>query len=193
MIVITGASASGKTETARVLKTLFGISKVVTHTTRPIRFGERDGVDYHFVTRERFLELRSQDFFVETTEYNGNFYGTSKSEIADNKVLIVETSGARVFLGLNNAKIVVFRLLASKKKRYSRMLERGDSLESIQQRLDQDVTWFADSQFNDSHIINIDTEDLTLEQVANRIYMDYQERLFELKQAADNNDLVKSN
>ena len=97
MIVITGASATGKTETARVLSTLFNIKKVVTHTTRPMRKGETDGVDYHFVSKEEFLKLKDEDYFVETTTYNNNYYGTSKKEISDDKVLIVETSGAKIF------------------------------------------------------------------------------------------------
>ncbi len=180
MIVITGASASGKTETARVLNTLYGIKKVVTHTTRDMRKGEVNDVDYHFVSKEKFLELKEEDFFVETTTYNGNYYGTSKKEIEDNKVLIVETSGAKVFLSLNDPRIVLFRLIASKDMRYSRMLERGDNLESIKQRLDKDVTWFADANFNDDRIINIDTESLTLREVADRIVELYHAKLTEL-------------
>lgn len=166
MIVITGASATGKTETAKVLHTLYGINKVVTHTTRKMRVGEVNDLDYHFVTKEEFLKLKDEDFFVETTEYNGNYYGTSKPEIADNKVLIVETKGAKTFLALNDPHIVVFRLLASKDMRFSRMLERGDDLESINKRLENDVTWFADNNFEDPRIISINTEYLTLAQVA---------------------------
>ena len=177
MIVITGASATGKTETARVLSTLFNIKKVVTHTTRPMRKGETDGVDYHFVSKEEFLRLKNEDYFVETTTYNNNYYGTSKKEISDDKVLIVETSGAKVFLSLNDPHIIVFRLLASKDMRYSRMLERGDSLESIKQRLEKDVTWFADNNFIDERIITIDTENLTLSQVAEKIHSRYIEEL----------------
>ena len=54
MILLAGPSASGKTEIAKILMKDFGIRKVVTHTTRPPRIGEKDGVDYHFVTREEF-------------------------------------------------------------------------------------------------------------------------------------------
>ncbi|MFA6796142.1 MAG: hypothetical protein WCR63_01000 [Bacilli bacterium] len=182
MIVITGASATGKTETARVLKTLYGIQKVVTHTTRPMRIGEIADVDYHYVTKEEFLKLKSEGKFVETTEYNNNFYGTSKAEIAPNKIVIVETSGARVFLGLNDPSIVVFRLLASRKLRHSRMLERGDSLESIKSRLENDVTCFDDSALKDPRIINIQTANLTIEEVARKIYNTYTKIIDNLSQ-----------
>ena len=173
MIIITGASATGKSETAKVLRTLYGINKVVTHTTRKMRQGETNDIDYHFVTKEEFERLLKEDFFVEHAEYNGNYYGTSRPEIADNKVLIVETSGAKTFLALNDPHIVVFRLLASKDMRYSRMLERGDDLASINKRLENDVTWFADNQFEDPRIITINTEYLTLAQVAEEMYKLY--------------------
>jgi guanylate kinase len=180
MIVITGASASGKTETAKALRTLYGIHKVVTHTTRPMRPGEQDGVDYHFVTKDEFLELKKMNFFVETTEYNGNFYGTSKPEVADDKVLIVETSGARVFLSLNNPHIVFFRLLASNELRAQRMAQRGDSEASIKARLANDVTRFADDNFHDPRIININTEKMSIEEVAAEVYNTYQKTLSSL-------------
>lgn len=180
MIVLTGASASGKTETAKELHTLYGIRKVVTHTTRQMRPGETDGVDYHFVTTEKFLELKQKDFFVETTEYNGHFYGTSKPEIADNKVLIVETSGARVYLSFGDPRIILFRLIASNATRALRMAQRGDSADDIQRRLANDVTRFADEQFKDERIIDIDTENLSIEEVAEKIYKIYKERLAEI-------------
>ena len=161
----------------QVLKDMDDVKPIISTTTRPMRKGETDGVDYHFVSKEEFLKLKDEDYFVETTTYNNNYYGTSKKEISDDKVLIVETSGAKVFLSLNDPHIIVFRLLASKDMRYSRMLERGDSLESIKQRLEKDVTWFADNNFIDERIITIDTENLTLSQVAEKIHSRYIEEL----------------
>jgi len=177
MIVITGASATGKTETARVIKTLYGIQKVVTHTTRPMRLGEIADIDYHYVTKEEFLKLKAEDKFVETTEYNDNYYGTSKAEVAPNKIVIVETSGAKVFLKLNDPTIVVFRLLASRKLRHSRMLERGDSLLAIKSRLNNDVTCFDDSALKDDRIIDIQTARMTIEEVARTIYERYKKEI----------------
>ena len=73
MIILVGASASGKTEVAKVLAKTFQMRKVITHTTRPMRENEIDGVDYYFVSREEFISLKKHNFFVETTEYNDNF------------------------------------------------------------------------------------------------------------------------
>ena len=57
----------------------------VSHTTRQIREGEKDGVNYHFVTREEFIKLREQNTFIESAEYSGNLYGTSYTAIEDPK------------------------------------------------------------------------------------------------------------
>ena len=54
MIVLTGASASGKTEVVKLLKIKYGIDKVVTHTTREIRSLEIPDEDYHFITKKEF-------------------------------------------------------------------------------------------------------------------------------------------
>ena len=83
MIILVGASASGKTEVAKYLKQHYGIKKVVTHTTRSMRTNEVDGVDYHFVDKQTFLALKNQNYFVEVTNYNNNYYGTSRDEVSD--------------------------------------------------------------------------------------------------------------
>ena len=59
MIVLTGASASGKTEVVKLLKIKYGIDKVVTHTTREIRSLEIPDEDYHFITKKEFLKINS--------------------------------------------------------------------------------------------------------------------------------------
>ncbi len=177
MIVLTGASASGKTETAKALYKLFNIKKFVTHTTRPMRVGEVQDSDYHFVTKKEFLRLKDEGAFIETTEYNHNYYGSSKAEMANDKVLIVETTGARTFLNLNDPKLFVYRLITSQNMRAKRMYERGDAPEVIKERLTNDVTRFADENFKDPRIIDVNTEKLSIDEVATYIYNDYQKRI----------------
>jgi guanylate kinase len=53
----------------------------VSHTTRPFRQGEVDGKNYFFTTRENFEEMLKKDEFIEHTQYNNNYYGTSKGEL----------------------------------------------------------------------------------------------------------------
>ena len=57
----------------------------VSHTTRKPRAGEVDGQHYHFISREDFVKLRDETpgFFIETAEFSGNLYGTSRSAVRD--------------------------------------------------------------------------------------------------------------
>lgn len=157
MIVLVGPSASGKTEAAKLLYSIYGIKKVITHTTRPMRIGEKDDVDYHFVSKEEFLKLKEKNYFIETTLYNGNYYGTSKSEVSDNKVLIVDPNGVKSILSLNDPRIIIFRLNADSTTRFNRMIIRGDSIENIEQRISKDKDVFSEDALS-SKSINIDTE-----------------------------------
>ena len=161
MIVLVGPSASGKTEAAKLLYSIYGIKKVITHTTRPMRIGEKDDVDYHFVSKEEFLKLKEKNYFIETTLYNGNYYGTSKSEVSDNKVLIVDPNGVKSILSLNDQRIIIFRLNADSTTRFNRMIIRGDSIENIEQRISKDKDVFSEDALSFKSI-NIDTEKMTL-------------------------------
>jgi len=82
-LVICGPSGVGKSTIIKRLTDefpgLFGFS--VSHTTRQPRNGECDGVNYYYVTRESFLALKEKGEFIETAEFSGNMYGTSKMAI----------------------------------------------------------------------------------------------------------------
>ena len=95
MIVLAGASASGKTEVAKELAKKYGITKVITTTTRNIRVGESNGKDYFFVSKERFEEMIKEGRFVEHTLYNGNYYGSTKDQIAPNKCVVIDPKGLK--------------------------------------------------------------------------------------------------
>lgn len=176
MIVLVGASASGKTEVARALKNKYGLTKIITHTTRAMREKEIDGVDYHFVSVEDFLNLKKDNYFVETTEYNGNYYGTSRKEIEDNKVLVVDPNGLHDFVALGDHRIVTFFLNAAESTREKRMLLRGDHPEAIQKRLENDKTDFSYNNVGRTDFV-IDTEKISVEEVADSIYKLYIGRL----------------
>lgn len=167
-----GPSAVGKTEVAKVLIKLYNISKVVTYTTRDKRINEVDGVDYHFVTKDEFLHLKKHNFFVETTLYNNNYYGTSKKEIKDNKLLIVDPSGKDAFLKLKKHYVVVFYLQANEELRKKRMKERGDSPSIILQRLTKDKKYFSEEAKIGVNYI-IDSENKSIEEIAREIYSLY--------------------
>ena len=67
MILLVGASASGKTEVGKILLSKYGMKKAVTQTSRQIRPSEVDGVDYHFVSKEEFLRLWDEGKLIENT------------------------------------------------------------------------------------------------------------------------------
>jgi len=83
ILVVSGPSGSGKTSLARVVceelgeKAYFSISS----TTRPIREGEKEGVDYFFLSKDEFIKDIEEGYFLEWAEVHGNFYGTSKRQI----------------------------------------------------------------------------------------------------------------
>ena len=82
ILILSGPSGSGKSSIYKAtIGDLGGIEFSVSCTTRQPRPGETDGVDYHFITRERFDELVAGHAFAEHAEVHGNCYGTLKSEL----------------------------------------------------------------------------------------------------------------
>lgn len=98
IVVLSAPSGGGKTTIAKALRDRypdrFGFS--VSATTRKPRSGERDGVDYHFWTRDRFDEAVRGDEFLEHAEYAGERYGTLKREAQQ-----VLASGRHVLLDID--------------------------------------------------------------------------------------------
>ena len=168
MILLVGASASGKTEIAKCLAKKYHITKAITHTTRPMREGERQDVDYHFVDETKFLDMLEKDLFVEHTTYNGYHYGCSKAEIAVDKCVILDPQGLKSFQALNEKSLVTFYLEASPKVREARMRLRGDGEENIQKRLRNDEKAFSPERVA-SCDYTIDSESGSIEQLTDKI------------------------
>jgi guanylate kinase len=102
LLVLSAPSGGGKTTIAKMLlqgRDDLGYS--VSATTRPKRPGERDGVDYYFITRDEFVRRQEKGEFLEWATYSGELYGTLRSEIdrifaqGRHAVLDVEIEGAR--------------------------------------------------------------------------------------------------
>lgn len=156
IIVLVGESASGKTTLANMLEKEYGYERVVTYTTRPKREGERDGIDYHFITPEKYKEYVAEDKFLEHAYYRGWGYGTLKFNFlsSDNKVLVLTPAGARALKRLIDSHYNRTRNLWVKKNfmiiylnvdRYSRLiklLERGDDIDEAYRRNLSDVGQF---------------------------------------------------
>ncbi len=176
MLILLGPSASGKTESAKIMINRYPISRVVTCTTRPARINEIDGFDYHFLTKEEFLLKEKAAYFAETAEYNGFLYGTPLNEIADNKLIILEPQGLTSFLNLKIPSIVAIYLKTTEACRIERMRQRKDNEENINARILSDRNDFDLTHVQGLDLI-IDTTNMKLSELADYIYDSYHEIL----------------
>lgn len=176
MIILCGASASGKTVTALELQKKYGLSKAITTTTREKRVGETDGVEYFFISKEEFQKRLSENKFVESSLYNGNYYGCGIDQVADDKVVVLDPNGLHSFKKLKNKNIVTFLLIADETTRKKRMALRGDKEENIKQRIENDVVDFSLDKIGEVDFI-IKTNDKTIEETADLIYQNYKKKI----------------
>ena len=138
VIVLCGAPGSGKTTVRKYLTENFAIEPVLTHTTRPKRKGEHDGIDYWFETRETFFE----NHYLEYVEYDGNLYGSSYESLerawqkAPVATIVLDTKGAETYLERIPEKTeVVYLCVTDEKVQRERMEQRGDDADKIRRRL----------------------------------------------------------
>lgn len=116
-IVVSAPSGCGKTTLVDMLLQEYPeIGYSISCTTRAPRKGEEDGVDYHFLTRERFKELLDENAFLEWAEVHGNFYGTLKAPIEE---MLAE--GTSVILDIDVAG-------AANVRKYIYSLPRGNAM-----------------------------------------------------------------
>lgn len=180
MLILIGASASGKTEIAKILIKKYDFKKMVTTTTRKKRKGEINKVDYNFITVNRFKKLKDENKFLETVKYNNNYYGTPKKGATIDKVLIVEPEGANSIYSEGIDDTVFFLLETDEETRKNRMLQRGDNLIQVLDRLHKD-----DEYFDASHLTHVDykinTSTLTQDDLASVINDLYNKHLKQTK------------
>ena len=82
MVILSSPSGVGKTTLTKKIQQKYHSFKIsVSHTTRPPRSNEVDGIDYHFVTNEKFEKLIKENKFYEYAKIFGNYYGTLKQEV----------------------------------------------------------------------------------------------------------------
>lgn len=177
MLILVGASATGKTEIVKKLVSDYGITKMVTYTTRDKRINEVDGIDYNFISVDEFLKLKEQGKFVETVCYNSNYYGTLKSDVKKDKVVILEPSGLESFYNEFPNQLMSIYIHTDKIVREKRMLERGDTIENINLRLAKDDAIFDVNKI--SHIDHIITnnDENNIDEVTKIVYNLYSSKI----------------
>jgi guanylate kinase len=160
VFVITGPSGVGKGTLIRgLLERIPELELSVSATTRKPRPGERDGIDYHFLTPEEFERHVADGDFLEHATYSGNRYGTLRSEVerrlAEGRpvVLEIELQGARQVRKAMPDAVAVFIAPPSRDALRARLIGRGtDDPEQIDERLrtaEQELE--AQSEF--SHVV----------------------------------------
>ncbi len=143
VFVVSAPSGAGKTTlNRRLLKEYPQLEMSISHTTRPPRKGEQDGVHYHFIDRAAFEKMVAQKLFIEWAEVHGNFYGTSLLELkrienaGKNPLLEIDVQGWHLIKPLLPQAVSIFILPPSLFSLWQRLESRGsDSLEIRWERL----------------------------------------------------------
>jgi len=143
LYIISAPSGAGKTSLVAALAAQVPSVRVsVSHTTRAMRPGEVEGVNYHFVSRDSFSAMQQRGEFLESAEVFGNGYGTSQEKVRQtlaqgfDVVLEIDWQGAQQVRRLMPEAHSIFILPPSRVALRERLTSRGqDSLETIERRL----------------------------------------------------------
>jgi guanylate kinase len=162
LFVISAPSGAGKTSLVKALvETVPDIKVSVSYTTRPKRTGEVHGVNYHFVSRDAFVEKIQSGDFLEYAEVFGNLYGTSQSWVesqldsGDDIILEIDWQGAQQVRHLMPASRSIFILPPNRDILIKRLRDRGqDSEEIIARRTAEAITEMSHYGESDFLVIN---------------------------------------
>ncbi len=138
LFIVSAPSGAGKTSLVRaLLESVPSVTVSVSYTTRPMRPGETDGVDYHFVDREYFRAMIEADEFLEYAEVFGNYYGTARATVdqalaqGEDVLLEIDWQGARQVRERSAACVGVFILPPSRTVLEQRLRARGQDDEAV--------------------------------------------------------------
>jgi guanylate kinase len=158
LLIVSAPSGAGKTTLVeRLVELLPNLKMSRSYTSRRARHGETDGVDYNFVSRERFEAMIAADEFLEWADVFGNLYGTCASDTervlagGDDVVLVIDVQGARQVRSRSGPAATIFVMPPSYEVLERRLRGRSqDSEAAIQRRLQvarDEVAAFAEYDY----------------------------------------------
>ena len=166
LIVISGPSGVGKsTVLKRVMEQTPNLHFSVSATTRPMRPGEIDGVNYFFVSREAFQQMISDGALLEYAEYVGNYYGTPEAPLDEalaegrDILLDIEVQGALNVKCRRPDAVLIFMLAPSFQDIEKRLTGRGDTApDLVRGRLERARWEYTQAANYDYLVINDDVD-----------------------------------
>ncbi len=171
LFVISGASGVGKsTVLSRVMKQRSDLHFSVSATTRPPRPGEVDGVNYYFVTKDKFREMIEAGEFLEYDAHMNSFYGTPRGQLMQkletgSVILDIEPNGAFAVRKAWEDATLIFIAPPSVEELERRLRSRGDTPEKqIEVRL-QRVAWEMEQAKQYDHIVVNDRVDTCVDAI----------------------------
>jgi guanylate kinase len=143
LYIISAPSGGGKTSLVNaLLESVNNLEVSISHTTRPARPGDQEGIDYYFINEKTFTDLINQKDFLEYAKVFGNYYGTSKKWVEEklskgiDVILEIDWQGAQQIRKLMPEAIGIFILPPSWKILEKRLCQRAqDNEEVISQRM----------------------------------------------------------
>ena len=173
LVVLSGPSGSGKDTVLEKLKESdFSFDKTISATTRAMRDGEKDGVDYYFIDKNTFEEKIKNQEFLEYTVYNDNYYGTPRSEVERHIdkggciLLKIEVEGAGNIRKAMPESLSIFIIPPSMEELERRLRGRGtETEESFKKRFEAAKDELSRANEYDYVVINDDV-DLCAKQIS---------------------------
>ena len=141
LFVVSGPSGCGKGTVLEEIRKDPTVHISVSATTREPRPGEVDGVNYYFMTAEKFQEMVQQDGMLESAQYCENFYGTPKKPVEDqlaaghDVILEIEVVGAMKIRACRPAAVLIFILRAAVRRRHRLRGRQTEEEEVVQARI----------------------------------------------------------
>ena len=158
MLILSSPSGAGKTTLTKKIQQKYQSFKIsVSHTTRKPRPNEVDGVDYNFVSIEKFKELIAQDKFYEYAKIFGNYYGTLKENVdnlfkTNDIIFDIDWQGTKQLSKFDNLNLIkIYLLPPNKDELKDRLISRNqDSPQEVERRFkafDEDVKNWKDYDY----------------------------------------------